>query len=296
MAVTFFPFNSIVVDGVPDRPANAENLAAYLAGFFGNGVVMQEDTALKVEAYSGMEVQIHAGMGNINGKTILNDASEIITLAAANASLARIDRVVFRLDEVNRLMEFDVLTGTPASSPTVPALTQTAEVYEMCLAEIIVPAGATSIAASHIIDTRAETDLCGIARLPNHTHDITDVGAISIEKLWENASPTSNFENQEINCEAIYDYRFFLVKLRQSTGNSASTNAIIARGSATDIQKVINMTGSSTPSILNRQILASSSGYLSFGDCNSKKYNSTSANTDNSFLIPLEIYGIKGVK
>lgn len=172
MAVTFFPFNSIVVDGVPDRPANAENLAAYLAGFFSNGVLMQEDTALKVEAYSGMEVQIHAGMGNINGKTILNDAAEIIILDTANASLARIDRVVFRLDEVNRLMEFAVLTGTPAASPVAPALAQGADVYEMCLAEIRVPAGASEILASYITDTRADAELCGVAAIPAHIQEL----------------------------------------------------------------------------------------------------------------------------
>ena len=174
MAVTFFPFNSIVVDGVPDRPAKAENLAAYLAGFFSNGVLMQEDTALKVEAYSGMEVQIQAGMGNINGKTILNDAAEVITLDTASASLARIDRVVFRLDEVNRLMEFDVLTGTPASSPIAPALTQTADVYELCLAEIRVPAGASEILASYISDTRTDAELCGAANVPKHTHNTAE--------------------------------------------------------------------------------------------------------------------------
>lgn len=174
MAVTFFPFNSIVVDGVPDRPANAENLAAYLAGFFSNGVLMQEDTALKVEAYSGMEVQIHAGMGNINGKTILSDAAEIVTLATANASLDRIDRVVFRLDKVKRLMEFDVLTGTPASNPAAPALTQTADIYELCLAEIRVPAGASEILASYITDTRVDIELCGAANIPKHIHNTAE--------------------------------------------------------------------------------------------------------------------------
>ena len=178
MAVTYFPFNSIVTNGVPDRPANAESLAAYLAGFFSTGVVMQEDTALKVVASSGMNVQILAGMGNIKGKTIINDAAESITLAAANASLARIDRVVFRLDETNRLMEFDVLTGTPASSPTAPALTRNATVYELCLAEIRVPAGATSIVASYITDTRSNTTLCGTSQtpIPAHMQDIEHGG------------------------------------------------------------------------------------------------------------------------
>lgn len=176
MAVTYFPFNSIVVEGVPDRPANAESLAAYLAGFFSNGVLMQEDTALKVATDSGMNVQINAGVGNINGKTILNDAAEIVPLEVANATLGRIDRVVFRLDEANRLMEFDVLTGTPASNPVPPELTQNADVYELCLAEVRVPAGASEILASHITDTRMDAELCGVASIPPHMQNIEHGG------------------------------------------------------------------------------------------------------------------------
>lgn len=188
MAVTYFPFNSIVVDGVPDRSANAETLAAYLAGFFGNGVLMQEDTSLQVAPSGGMNVQIRAGVGNINGKTIINDAAEIVTLAASNASLARIDRVVFRLDERNRLMEFDVLTGTPASSPKPPTLTQTAAIYELCLAEIRIPAGATIIAANYITDTRLNPSLCGVSSVAPHMQDVKygGTGAATIEDALAN--------------------------------------------------------------------------------------------------------------
>lgn len=176
MAVSFFPFNSIVVNGVADRAANAENLAAYLAGFFSDGVIMDEDTALQVNVDSGMQLQILAGTGVINGKTILNTTAASITIDAASATLKRIDRVIFRLDENNRLMEFDVLKGTAASSPTAPALTRSGGIYEMCLAEVSVPAGATSILASYITDTRSDSSKCGIASIPPHMQDIAHGG------------------------------------------------------------------------------------------------------------------------
>lgn len=176
MAVSFFPFNSIVVNGVADRAANAENLAAYLAGFFSDGVIMQANTALQVAVDSGMKLQILAGTGNIKGKTILNTTAASITIEAASATLKRIDRVIFRLDENNRLMEFDVLKGTAASSPTAPALTRSGGIYEMCLAEVLVPAGATSILASYITDTRSDSDKCGIASIPPHMQDIAHGG------------------------------------------------------------------------------------------------------------------------
>ena len=176
MAVSFFPFNSIVVNGVADRTANAENLAAYLAGFFSDGVIMQANTALQVAVDSGMDLQILAGTGNIKGKTILNTTAASITIEAASATMKRIDRVIFRLDENNRLMEFDVLKGTAASSPTAPALTRSGGIYEMCLAEVLVPAGATSILASYITDTRSDSSKCGIASIPPHMQDIAHGG------------------------------------------------------------------------------------------------------------------------
>ncbi|MGN0695026.1 MAG: hypothetical protein ACI4LK_09000 [Lentihominibacter sp.] len=208
MAVTYFPFNSIVVDGVPDRPANAENLAAYLAGFFSPGVLMQQDTSLQVSVSSGMNVQIHAGVGNINGKTILNTAAEIVPIEAASLTLDRIDRVIFRLDEVNRLMEFDVLKGTAASSPTAPALTQGADIYEMCLAEVRVPAGASEIIASYITDKRADSTLCGYSSIPAHMHDLSKLG-IADYVIEEGASTeTNSYYRKRASGIAEYWHRF----------------------------------------------------------------------------------------
>ena len=312
MAVTFFPFNSIVVDGVPDRPANAENLAAYLAGFFSNGVLMHVDTALQVEAYSGMNVQINAGMGNINGKAILADAAEIIALKTASASLGRIDRVVFRLDETNRVMEFDVLTGTPASSPAAPELTRRADVYEMCLAEIRVPAGATSITASHITDTRADETLCGRASIPAHMQDLKcggtglsvntaeelllALGGLSIKMLWENASPTSNFREQQITIDGLNDYELFLTEFRLSASSAYRFFVISALGSTSPAQATMNVGGTASVTFVVRNVLYSVNGYVNFGACNYKKANDTDTQAASSYLIPVKSYGIKGVQ
>ena len=313
MAVTFFPFNSIVIDGVPDRPAKAENLAAYLAGFFSNGVLLQEDTALKVEAYSGMEVQIHAGMGNINGKTILNDAAEIVTLAAANASLDRIDRVVFRLDEVNRLMEFDVLIGTPASDPVAPELTQGADVYEMCLAEIRVPAGASEILASYITDTRADANLCGLASIPPHMQDLEHggtgisaetkealllaLGGNSIVELWSNASTSSDFAAQNISVPTMDEYNFFLVEYRILSSATSRKWEIIRKGNVFTASEVLNIESTSTNVWVRRLTTVDSTNKkFTFAAATSKSGLTGSTTTANKYLIPCKIYGIKGVQ
>ena len=313
MAVRYFPFNSIVVDGVPDRPANADDLASYLAGFFGNGVLMQEDTDLQVVASSGMNVQISAGTGNINGKIILNDAAEIVTLEQASASLDRIDRVVFRLDTANRLMEFGVLKGTPASNPVAPELTHGADVYELCLAEIRVPAGATSIAASYITDTRADAALCGITAIPPHMQDLEHggtgvsvktpeelllaIGGAGIVKLWENASPSSSFSAQTI--ENVWNpdsenYQFVLCVFNKTTGNTRKYVEISTRGYYSEVTVTDNVDASSS-SILHaqRRFCLRSNGALEFTAAYTKQ-GSTGLDV-NTNLIPIAAYGIKGV-
>lgn len=160
MSKLYFPFNSIVIGGVADRAANADDFAAYFKGLIKNGVLFSS-TSLKVAIDSGMRIKVQAGTAYINGKIYTNDEAESITIDAANATLSRIDRVVLRLDEANRLIGVAVRKGTPASSPVAPAITQAADVYELCLAEIKVPAGATSIIASYITDMRSNTALCG---------------------------------------------------------------------------------------------------------------------------------------
>lgn len=160
MSKIYFPFNSIVIGGEADRAANADIFAAYFKGLIKNGVLFGS-TSLKVATSSGMIVRVQAGTAYINGKIYANDEAENITIEAASATLSRIDRVVLRLNEADRLIGVSVLKGTPASSPTAPAITQGAGIYELCLAEIRIPAGATSITSSYITDKRSDAALCG---------------------------------------------------------------------------------------------------------------------------------------
>lgn len=309
MAVSFFPFNSIVANGVADRAANAENLAAYLAGFFSDGVIMQDDTALQVAVDSGMNLQILAGTGNINGKTILNTTAASITIEAASATLKRIDRVIFRLDENNRLMEFDVLKGTAASSPTAPALTRSGGIYEMCLAEVLVPAGATSILASYITDTRSDNSKCGIASIPPHMQDIAHggtgkttaaealaaLGGCSIEKVWENASPNSAFAAQTIDL-SLNPRDVVRVEFKPST--TGSERFFIDGIVGNDILATFIAGGNSNvvPELRTRNISIQTTA-VKFFEAYAKTFTATTAQLERSkSIIPVAIYIINNLK
>ena len=152
-------FNSIN----SDRLYSAADWAAYFASFVGNGVIPlpSDQLAVSVGSGEGLAVSVAPGFAFVNGYNYQLTAAQELTLATADGSNPRIDRVVVRWSRSLREMFLAVLTGTAAASPVAPALTQTADVYELCLAEIAVARGATELTQSAITDTRGDEDLCG---------------------------------------------------------------------------------------------------------------------------------------
>lgn len=156
MAVTYGYFNS--VDG--DRTYNADQMSEYFDGLVSNGIYESVGGGLQVLASEGMTVAVQTGRGVINCKWLKNDSVLPLDITSAHALLNRITSVVLRLDIVNRLMEIDTKDGTNASSPEPPALQNDSEAVELCLANIYVAAGATSISQADITDMRPSSS-CG---------------------------------------------------------------------------------------------------------------------------------------
>nr|DAG67481.1 MAG TPA: Receptor Binding Protein [Caudoviricetes sp.] len=142
------------------------------AGYFStrcSGVYSVEDD-FAVTAAGGTSVTVSAGVAWIHpdrwtGYSVLCREAQTLELSAADGIRSRIDRVVLRYDAAARQTRLQVLEGTPDSaSPTAPAITRTALVYDLCLAEITRPAGSTAITAADLTDTRADEDVCGVMR------------------------------------------------------------------------------------------------------------------------------------
>lgn len=142
------------------------------AGFFStrcSGVYSAEED-FAVTAAGGTSVTVSAGVAWIHpdrwtGYSVLCREEQTLELSAADGIRTRIDRVVLRYDAAARQTRLQVLEGTPDSaSPTAPAITRTALVYDLCLAEITRPAGSTAITAANLTDTRADEDICGVMR------------------------------------------------------------------------------------------------------------------------------------
>lgn len=150
--------------GEYDRIYLAEDLAAYFASFVGTGIYASSTDNLKVYPSSGMTIAVKAGKGWIKGYYYENDSDLLLTLDNADGAQARIDSVVLRLDLTNRYMRVFVKKGVVAGNPVAPALTRTADVYELQLATILVKAGLIDITEVEITDSRFNDEVCGIVK------------------------------------------------------------------------------------------------------------------------------------
>ncbi len=169
MAMISWPFDSTVTldeynHPVFSRAYSADVLAKILQKYFRNGIFSDASDNLQVLEESGMTVAVQPGSGLINGRHCYEDSTRVLTVQAADATYDRIDTVVLRLDLAPATLSIDlyVVQGTAAATPSAPALTRNATVYELGLANLFIVKSSTSIPQSRITDTRLDTSRCGI--------------------------------------------------------------------------------------------------------------------------------------
>lgn len=103
---------------------------------------------------SGMTVKVPAGFAIVRGHAYNSDVEETVTIGAA-AAQPRNDLIVLRLNPAANSIVLAVKAGTPAVTPSDPALTQTNDdVFELPIARVVVPANAVTISASNVTDLR----------------------------------------------------------------------------------------------------------------------------------------------
>jgi hypothetical protein len=93
----------------------------------------------------------------------VNDANFDVLTATSHATLARKDLVIARVKDAvdyigsDNQYDIEVITGTPASSPTRPAT----PVQALALAEINIPAASSTVITANIVDLRQVTVASG---------------------------------------------------------------------------------------------------------------------------------------
>ena len=178
-------FDANMVNGVPDREYDATSWANYFKGLIGNGVSITPSSNLQVVAGTGLNVILSPGIAYINGYYYNNTEPLTVPINIANATYPRITSIVIELSLNNREIICKTVDGSAQSSPTAPQITQTESTYQLQLATVYVPAGATSIGA--ITDTRENTQVCGFLELLVPTIQPTFFKNIILQGTTKNA-------------------------------------------------------------------------------------------------------------
>ena len=171
----YFDSDIIGIDdeGMPifDRAELSDLFALLFASLVSDGVLALPDTCFKIRAAgNGLNIERMPGFGMVKGHFCYDDESDSMTLTAPQA-YNRIDRVIMRLNLLERMVEIIVKQGEEAVRPQPPELIRPSagDYFELCLAEITLVPKQTTITQSSINDTRANSALCGfITQLIDH--------------------------------------------------------------------------------------------------------------------------------
>lgn len=119
--------------------------------------------------------------------------------------------------------------------------------------------------------------------------DITIPTGVTMELLWENASPTSEFAAQTISVDTS-GYEFFLIRYRISTGSAIRADFLISKDGTyrTFIAGGSSANGGIAYNIARDITITDSSIAFTVGSAN--------AIDAAAVVIPIKIYGIKGVQ
>ena len=179
-------FNSATEDA---RVYDADALSAALRALTVSGVSALDSTNLKVTA-EGSTLRTLVGYGSalLRGYhyELRDDGSGVMAFThASTVGADRIDRIVVQLDLTARTIAMIKKEGVASSTPAAPALTRTANVYEISLAQVRVRASASELLPTDVTDERANEAVCGAA-LPE---------GVTLSRIWDrmakpNATPS----------------------------------------------------------------------------------------------------------
>lgn len=184
----------------------AGEFAEYFSRFLTDGVYVQDGNIdLKVNAGSGMSVNVDKGYAFIKGYMYKNDAILNKVISNADVTLDRIDRVVLKFDEANKAIGVEVKQGSLASSPVAPTLQNTDTLKEISLAQVRIRKNATTINQSDITDERM-SEFGGV---------VSSLITIPVNDLWTNWN--SNMSTIQGEWDAWY---------QEATGSAISPDLI----------------------------------------------------------------------
>lgn len=231
MAITSGFFDAQLVNGEYDRTYNSSDFGSMFDGILNDGIFTSIGDKFKVNPSSGFTINVGTGKAWFMGTWINNSAILPLTLSGPPSPQSRIDAIVIDIDKRNqtRANTIKVVTGTPSSSPSRPALANEGNHKQYPLAYITVTNGATSISASKIQDTRG-TSACPFISLaePSITADqlLSQLYARGEEMINEGAA---TFQVIYAEMEAAIEAASALTILDNSVSTAKVQNGAVTR-------------------------------------------------------------------
>ena len=161
-----------------------------------------------------------------SGKVFGNKSNVSIDCGIAEASLPRWDVICIQFDKNNNGTNIVVKKGVPASSPAVPAISQTETLYELYLCKIYRPAGSVAITAGNVYDMRLDKSVCGLM-----ADSVTEIDTTAI-----NAQVTALIENLKKAISGVTDTTGLMLKSEYDANGDGyiDTAATVEQGEKID--------------------------------------------------------------
>lgn len=160
--------NAIFLEG---RGYTAADLYRLIGLLVGNGVYANE--LAPTATNENMSITHGTGHAWIGGVAYWNTTPFVVDVPTADGSLNRYDSLMLRRDLSNNEVYATLVQGEFATAPTPPDCTRNAEIFDLKICDVYVPAGCTKITQAQIIDRRLDSSVCGVPVFPVEHLDMT---------------------------------------------------------------------------------------------------------------------------
>lgn len=146
-----------------DRTYTAENFTEYLSSLICDGIQDNYGQCFKLTA-NKLKLTIGSGKAWINGHYFISDTAYTFDFSSyVNESLPRYVSVGIccNTGENYRSIGFEVLAGTPATSPSIPEFQNTDDKTYLTLCTVMIYAGASELS---VTDYREDENYCGYVK------------------------------------------------------------------------------------------------------------------------------------
>lgn len=218
-----------------------------------NGVDMTYNNGLQVYGdSSGRQVKVKTGRVWVDGFFGENTSEKTISLATNSSGNPRIDLIVAQVDPSTNKITIEVVQGTPAASPAIPSMTQSATgIYQVPLGYATLASGYSTVAAGDVTEYRqgaVGADANGQLRPWRTSWGV--VGRASVTATQASITTITDVTSATVTWTAIANRSYSFQWLVLGESNNTASNITVSLTDGSNTQKAASRAPVSTASTL----------------------------------------------